>query len=248
MTFREKISNAWTTNNSLLCVGLDTDPAKIPRFLAGETDAVFQFNKAIIDATYDLVCVYKPQIAFYSGCGIEDQLQMTISYLHEHYPDIPVLLDAKRGDIGNTAKMYVREVFEYYGADAVTVNPYMGSDSLEPFLECSNKGIAILCRTSNPGGAEFQNLDVGGKPLYQRVAEIAKDKWNKNGNVLLVIGATCPDELSDVRAIVGDMPLLIPGIGAQGGDIEATVLAGQDSQGAGLLINSSRGKIGRAHV
>ena len=243
MTFLEKMSRGWDTNNSLLCVGLDSDPTRLPAVLADKPDAIFQFNKAIIDATHDLVCVYKPQIAFYSGSDAEDQLKETISYIKQQYPAIPVLLDAKRGDIGNTAKLYVKEAFEHYGADAVTVNPYMGTDSLEPFLECKDKGIVVLCRTSNPSGKDFQNLDVGGRTLYQQVAKMAVETWNKNNNVSLVVGATCPEELAEVRAIVGDMPLLVPGIGAQGGDIEATVRNGRDSRGAGLMINSSRGII-----
>ena len=221
MTFLEKMSRGWDTNNSLLCVGLDSDPTRLPAVLADRPDAIFQFNKAIIDATHDLVCVYKPQIAFYSGSDAEDQLKETISYIKQQYPAIPVLLDAKRGDIGNTAKLYVKEAFEHYGADAVTVNPYMGTDSLEPFLECK----------------DFQNLDVGGRTLYQQVAKMAVETWNKNNNVSLVVGATCPEELAEVRAIVGDMPLLVPGIGAQGGDIEATVRNGRDSRGAGLMIS-----------
>jgi len=243
MRFKEKLKKAWLKNNSLICVGLDTELEKAPPHILEDVYPIFNFNKEIIDATADLVCAYKPQIAYYSAVGGEKELLMTIEYIHENYPDIPVILDAKRGDIGATAKMYAREAFERYLADAVTVNPYMGGDTLEPFLSYEDRGVIILCRTSNPGGADVQMLSDSGKAVYEIVAEKACGEWNKHDNVLLVVGATYPEELGVVRRLVGDMPLLVPGIGAQGGDVEKTVANGLDSEGMGMIINSSRGII-----
>ncbi len=217
-------------------MGLDTAPERIPAHLQGSQDAIFEFNRQIIDATVDLVSVYKPQIAYYGAVGAEDALARTISYIHDQ--GVPVILDAKRGDIGNTAEQYARELFERFEADAVTINPYMGLDAMMPFLEYQDRGVIILCRTSNPGGADLQGLRLeSGKLLYEHVAEQAAGPWNQNGNVNLVVGATQPAELARVREIVGDMNLLIPGIGAQGGDIAATVRAGGGHQ---LMISSSR--------
>ncbi|MBN1381598.1 MAG: orotidine-5'-phosphate decarboxylase [Deltaproteobacteria bacterium] len=243
MTFMEGIEGAWGKNNSLVCVGLDTDIAKIPESVRKQRKSILAFNQAIVDATADLVCAYKPQIAYYAAAGAEDELRETIDYVHEAYPGIPVILDAKRGDIGATAEMYVKEVFERYNADAVTVNPYLGGDTLKPYLERKEKGVIILCRTSNPGARDIQDLEVDGKKLYQIVAEKAATEWNENGNVLLVVGATYPKELREIRAICGTMPLLVPGIGVQGGDIEQAVVNGKDTNGAGMIINSSRGII-----
>ncbi|HEX7642468.1 MAG TPA: orotidine-5'-phosphate decarboxylase [Burkholderiaceae bacterium] len=240
MTFIEKLSAAWTANQSLLCVGLDPDTAKFPAHLKGAPDAIAQFCRAIIDVTADTACAFKPQIAYFAAQRAEDQLEDICAYLRERYPHIPIVLDAKRGDIGATAEQYAREAFERYGADAVTVNPYMGFDSVAPYLEWQDRGAIVLCRTSNPGGSDLQFLTVDGKPLYQHVAGLVADKWNRNGQCALVVGATFPNELAQVRAIVGDMPLLVPGIGAQGGDIEATVKAGRTVAGAGMMINSSR--------
>ena len=240
MTFIAKLSAAWTAHNSLLCVGLDPDPAKFPDHLQDRPDAIFAFCKAIIDATADAACAFKPQIAYFAALGAEDQLQAVCAYLREQYPHMPIVLDAKRGDIGATAEQYAREAFERYGADAVTVNPYMGFDSVAPYLERKDRGVIILCRTSNPGGSDLQFLSVDGKPLYQRVAQLVAEKWNTGGQCGLVVGATFPAELAQVRSIVGDMPLLVPGIGAQGGDIQATVEAGRTAAGAGMMINSSR--------
>jgi orotidine-5'-phosphate decarboxylase len=240
MSFIKKLSAAWKSNNSLLCVGLDPDTSKLPDDLEDQPDAIFTFCKAIIDATADSVCAFKPQIAYFAALGAEDQLEAICAYLREIYPHIPIVLDAKRGDIGATAEQYAREAFERYGADAVTVNPYMGFDSMTPYLERKDRGVIILCRTSNPGGSDLQSLLVDGKPLYQHVAKLAAEKWNTNGNVALVVGATFPAELAEVRKIVGDMPLLVPGIGAQGGDIQATVEAGKTANGTGMMINSSR--------
>lgn len=240
MTFIDKLSAAWTAHDSLLCVGLDPDPAKFPAHLRDRPDAIFAFCKEIIDATADTACAYKPQIAYFAALAAEDQLEAICAYLRETYPKIPLVLDAKRGDIGATAEQYAREAFERYGADAVTVNPYMGFDSIAPYLEWKDRGAIVLCRTSNPGGSDLQFLNVDGKPLYQHVAQLVADKWNTNGQCGLVVGATFPAELAQVRKIVGDMPLLVPGIGAQGGDVQATVQAGRTVAGTGMMINSSR--------
>jgi orotidine-5'-phosphate decarboxylase len=240
VNFINKLTAAWTSNNSLLCVGLDPDIARFPAHLRNRPDAIVEFCKAIIDATADLACAFKPQIAYFAAFGAETQLEAICRYLRDTYPHIPLILDAKRGDIGATAHQYAREAFDRYGADAVTVSPYMGFDSVEPYLEWSDRGVIVLCRTSNPGGSDLQFLDVGGVPLYQHVARLVAEKWNRNGQLALVVGATFPDELAQVRAIVGDMPLLVPGVGAQGGDIEATVRAGRTGNGTGMMINSSR--------
>ena len=240
MTFTNKLANAIRQHDSLLCVGLDPDIARFPGVLQGRSDAVFEFCRAIIDATASYACAFKPQIAYFAALAAEDQLQAICDYLNQNYPDIPIVLDAKRGDIGATAEQYAREAFERYKADAVTVNPYMGFDSIEPYLQWNEKGVIVLCRTSNPGGSDLQSLLVDGQPLYQHVARLVAQQWNRNGQCALVVGATFPQEIAEVRKIVGDMPLLVPGIGAQGGDIEATVLAGQTRDGMGMMINSSR--------
>lgn len=240
MTFIQKLSQAWTTNNSLLCVGLDPDVKKFPAELAQQPDAIYEFCKAIVDVTADLACSFKPQIAYFAALRAEDQLEAICRYIKATYPQIPIVLDAKRGDIGATAEQYAREAFERYDADAVTVNPYMGFDSVAPYLEWKDRGAIVLCRTSNAGGSDLQFLDVGGKPLYQHVAHLVADKWNSNGQCALVVGATFPNEIAQVRALIGDMPLLIPGVGAQGGDVESTVKAGRTANGTGMMINSSR--------
>jgi orotidine-5'-phosphate decarboxylase len=240
MNFIKAIESMWQKNNSLVCVGLDPDNSKIPAHLRTLENPLFKFNKAIAEATADLVCAFKPQIAYYSASGAERDLELTIDYIHENYPGIPVILDAKRGDIGSTAEKYVEEVFDRYKSDAVTVNPYLGVDTLKPFLNRKDKGVIILCRTSNPGARDIQDLESNGKKLYQIVAGKATGEWNYNGNVLLVVGATFPKELSEIRAIVGDMPFLVPGIGAQGGDVESAVRNGKTRNGTGMIINSSR--------
>ena len=240
MTFTTKLANAIRQHDSLLCVGLDPDISRFPGVLQGRSDAVFEFCRAIIDATANYACAFKPQIAYFAALAAEDQLQAICDYLNQHYPDIPIVLDAKRGDIGATAEQYAREAFERYKADAVTVNPYMGFDSIEPYLQWNDKGVIVLCRTSNPGGSDLQSLLVDGQPLYQHVARLVAQHWNRNDQCALVVGATFPAEIAEVRKIVGDMPLLVPGIGAQGGDVEATVIAGQSSNGTGMMINSSR--------
>ncbi len=242
-TFISRLQDSWARNDSLVCVGLDPEIERFPEHIAAHASPIFQFNKAIIDATADLVCAYKPQFAHYAAYEAEDQLQRTIEYIHETYPDIPVILDSKRGDVGNTAERYANEAFERYGADAVTVNPYLGGDSLEPFLNHADRGVIVLCRTSNPGARDLQDLtvDAGGRRLYHVVADLAAHHWNTRGNCLLVVGATYPQELAEVRRIVGEMPLLVPGVGAQGGDVAAAVRSGQTAAGTGLLISSSRG-------
>ena len=240
MTFTQALAAAWQTNNSLLCVGLDPDPAKLPSHLQGKPDAIFEFCKAIVDTTADLVCCFKPQIAYFAAQRAEDQLEALIAHIHARHPGVPVILDAKRGDIGSTAEQYAVEIFERYRADAITANPYMGKDSVDPYLAYPEKGVILLCRTSNPGGSDLQFLDIGGKKLYEHVAELVATKWNTTGQCALVVGATFPGEIARVREIVGDLPLLVPGIGAQGGDVEATLKAGRTAAGTGLIINNSR--------
>ena len=242
MKFTEMLAAAWAKNDSLLCVGLDPDPARFPAFLKDKPDRIYRFCTAIIDATADLVCAFKPQIAYFAARRAEAELEAIINHIHDFHPGIPVILDAKRGDIGSTAEQYAIECFERYKADAVTVNPFMGRDSLEPWLAYPDKGVILLCRTSNPGGSDIQSLEVGddGTALYELIAEKAVREWNLNGQCGLVVGATYPEELARVRAIVGAMPLLVPGIGAQGGDIAATVSAGKTPEGTGLIINSAR--------
>lgn len=241
MTFKAKLESAWHASSSLLMVGLDPDPSRFPAELQGKKDAIFEFCREIVDATAEYVCGFKPQIAYFAAQGAEDQLEALCRHICEQHPGLPLVLDAKRGDIGSTAEQYAREAFERYGADAVTVNPYMGHDSVAPYLEWKDRGIIVLCRTSNPGGSDLQFLeDRDGTPLYLRVASMVADQWNKNEQCGLVVGATFPEEIAKVRARVGDMPLLIPGIGAQGGSIPDTVLAGRDSRGRGMMINSSR--------
>jgi orotidine-5'-phosphate decarboxylase len=240
MHFMQSLQQAWTRNDSLVCVGLDPEPAKFPAHLRGTPDAVFEFCRAIVDATADLVCAFKPQIAHFAALRAEDTLERLIAHVHANHPGIPVILDAKRGDIGSTAQHYVTEAFDRYGADAVTLSPYLGRDSVQPFLDRADKGVILLCHTSNPGAADLQDLDVGGRPLYQHVAQIIARDWNSHGNCALVTGATWPEQLGEVRALVGDMPLLVPGIGAQGGDVAAVVSHGRTANGAGLLVSSSR--------
>lgn len=240
MTFIEKLSASWRNNDSLLCVGLDPDLRKMPPQFRAQPDAFLQFCIAIIDATAASACAFKPQIAYFAAERAEDQLEAVCAYVRRHHPHLPIVLDAKRGDIGATAEQYAREAFERYGADAVTLNPYMGQDSIAPYLEWKDRGAIVLCRTSNPGGSDLQFLESDGVPLYQRVARLVAEKWNSNGQCGLVVGATFPHELAQVRSIVGAMPLLVPGIGAQGGDVAATVAAGRDMHGAGMMINSSR--------
>lgn len=224
----------------MLCVGLDPDPALMPAHLSGSAEATYEFCKAVVDATSDSVCAFKPQFAYFGAQAAESQLERLCAYIRDTYPNVALILDAKRGDIGPTAEQYAREVFVRYGADAVTVNPYLGSDSISPYLAYADRGVFVLCRTSNPGSGDFQSLELDGEPLFVHVARRAADVWSKAGDCGLVVGATYPGELGVVRSIVGDMPVLVPGIGAQGGDIEATVAAGRRADGLGMVINSSR--------
>jgi len=240
VTFIDKLKARWQSADSLLCVGLDPDPMRLPAHLRGRDDAIFAFCAAIADATAPYACAFKPQIAYFASARAEDQLESLIGHLRQKHPQVPVVLDAKRGDIGATAEHYAREAFERYGADAVTLSPFMGHDSIEPFTAYAGRGIFVLCRTSNPGGDDLQMLEVAGERLYERVARLAAQQWNRSGQLGLVVGATYPAELARVRALVGELPLLVPGIGAQGGDVQASVCAGQTSDGTGMLINSSR--------
>ncbi len=241
-SFRDQIEAAWASQGSMLCLGLDPDPQRFPPSLGKSPKAILNFCKEIADSCADLVCAFKPQFAYFASQRAEDQLEELIAHLKASHPQIPIILDAKRGDIGSTAEQYALEAFVRYQADAVTVNPYMGKDSIEPYLRHPGKGVIILCRTSNAGGADIQNLPVSDKQaVFERVASLAKT-WDQTGQISLVVGATFPQEIARVRAIVGDIPLLIPGIGAQGGDIDATVAAGRVSNrpGTGMMINSSR--------
>lgn len=247
MNFLDKLNKAIEKNNSLVCVGLDSDFDKLPQSVIDENHEhpQFEFNKNIINATADLVCAYKPNTAFYEARGEEGikELKLTCDYINSMYSHISIILDAKRGDIGNTNNGYVKFAYEYLGVDAITLHPYLGSEALKPFFDRADKGAILMGRNSNPGAEELQDLQIGDKKLYQIVAERAASQWNKNGNCLLVVGATYPEELADIRKITGDMTFLVPGIGAQGGDVEATLKAGLNSEKRGLIINSSRGII-----
>lgn len=240
MNFMQQLRQRWADADTLVCVGLDPEPAKFPAHLKGDADAVFAFCRDIVDATAEFACAFKPQIAHFAALGAEDALVRLVAHIHATHPGVPVILDSKRGDIGSTAQHYANEAFARFAADAVTVNPYLGRDSAQPFLDRADKGVVVLCRTSNPGSGEFQDLVVDGRPLYQHVAERVARYWNANGNCLLVVGATWPKELAEVRAIVGDLPFLVPGIGAQGGDVEAVLKNGATADGTGLIISSSR--------
>lgn len=231
--------------NSLLCVGLDSDFEKLPERFKSIENPQFEFNKWIIEETYEYASAFKINIAFYEARGDKgiQELKKTMEYLQNKYPDIFLICDCKRADIGNTNQGYVDSLFDWFGFDAITLHPYLGSEALLPFLERADKGCIILCRTSNTGAGEFQDLEVSGKPLWQIVAESVSKHWNKNNNCMLVVGATYPEEMKKIRALVGDMTFLVPGIGAQGGDLKAVLEAGLNSEGLGLIINSSRGVI-----
>ena len=243
MTFIDMLHTAATQNNSMLCVGLDPEPARFPDTLRGDPRKMYDFCAAIVDATADLVCAFKPQIAYFAAHGAEDQLELLMQHMRANAPQVPVILDAKRGDIGSTAEQYAKEAFERYGADAVTLSPFMGFDSVAPYLQYQGKGAFLLCRTSNPGGDDLQNQrlsSVEGEPLlYEHIARLANGPWNTNGQLGLVVGATYPAEIERVRALAPTLPLLIPGVGAQGGDAAATVKAGWRPDGP-IIVNSSR--------
>lgn len=248
MTFIEQLKLATERQRSVLCVGLDPEPAKFPVHLRGKPDAIYEFCARIVDATSDLVCAFKPQIAYFAAHRAEAQLEQLIAHIRRVAPTIPVILDAKRGDIGSTAEQYAIEAFERFGADAVTLSPFMGFDSIEPYVQRHGKGAFLLCRTSNPGGDDLQNqrlADIAGQPrLFEHLAQLAQGPWNLNGQLGLVVGATYPDDIARVREIAPSLPLLIPGVGAQGGDAAATLKAGLRKKGeqisGPIIVNSSR--------
>ena len=245
MTFLDMLRDAATQNNSMLCVGLDPEPTRFPAGMQGDPHKIYDFCAAIVDATADLVCAFKPQIAYFAAHGAEDQLERLMQHMRANAPRVPVILDAKRGDIGSTAEQYAREAFERYGADALTLSPFMGFDSIEPYLRWPEKGLFLLCRTSNPGGADLQAQRLeGGELLFERVARLAAGPWNRHGQLGLVVGATYPREIGRVRELAPTLPLLIPGVGAQGGDAAATVRAGWRGDAiatrAPIVVNSSR--------
>lgn len=243
MNFLDMLRAAERQNDSLLCVGLDPEPAKFPETMHGDASKIYDFCAAIVDATADLVSAFKPQIAYFAAHRAEDQLERLMAHMRRAAPGVPIILDAKRGDIGSTAEQYAKEAFERYGADAVTLSPFMGFDTIQPYLKYHGKGAFLLCRTSNPGGDDFQNqrlASVAGTPLlYEHIAQLAQRQWNLNGQLGLVVGATYPAEIERVRELAPTLPLLIPGVGAQGGDALATVKAGWRADGP-IIVNSSR--------
>jgi orotidine-5'-phosphate decarboxylase len=243
--FIETLRAAWARNDTLVCVGIDPEPERFPAAFVHRSDAIFEFCRAIVDATADLVCCYKPQIAHFAAHRAETALERLIAHVHDTHPGVPVLLDAKRGDVGSTATNYAIEAFDRYGADAVTVNPYLGHDAVQPFLDRADRGVFLLCRTSNPGARDLQDVTVrtadhGERRLYEHVAHTVAHEWNAHRNCGLVVGATYPRELAEVRAIVGDLPLLLPGVGTQGADVAEAVRRGKTLDGAGLIVSSSR--------
>ena len=250
MKFTDQLAAAERANDSLLCVGLDPEPAKFPGAWKGDAARIFDFCAAIVDATKDQAIAFKPQIAYFAAHRAEDQLEQLIAHIHAVAPQVPVILDAKRGDIGSTAQQYAREAFERYRADAVTLSPFMGHDSIEPYLEYADKGLILLCRTSNAGGSDLQAQRLvgadgrAGDLLFEHVARLAQGAWNRTGQLGLVVGATFPAEIARVRELAPTLPLLIPGVGAQGGDAAATVRAGWRSQAGrttgAIAVNSSR--------
>ena len=245
MNFTDKLRAAEAKNDSMLCVGLDPEPSRFPAGWKGDSNRIFDFCVGIVDATKDLVIAFKPQIAYFAACRAEAQLEKLIEHIRRVAPDVPVILDAKRGDIGATAEQYAREVFDRYQADAVTLSPFMGFDSIEPYMRHNDKGLILLCRTSNPGGDDLQAQTLAsGEKVYERIATLAAGAWNRNGQVGLVVGATYPAEVARVRELAPTLPLLIPGIGAQGGDAEATVRAGWRGDASGttgpIIVSSSR--------
>ena len=245
MSFAAKLANAERKNRSLLCIGLDPEPARFPGAMRGDASRIHEFCAAIVDRTKDLVLAFKPQIAYFAAHGAEAQLERLLAHIRDVAPDVPVILDAKRGDIGQTAEQYAREVFVRYRADAVTLSPLLGFDSIEPYLRHEGKGAIVLCRTSNPGGADLQDLAlVSGERVYERIARLATQRWNASGQIGLVVGAPYPAEIARVREIAPTLPLLIPGIGAQGGDAAATVRAGwrgdAERTTGPIIVSSSR--------
>ena len=250
MAFTDQLAAAESLNDSLLCIGLDPEPSRFPGAWNGDASRIFDFCAAIVDATKDLAIAFKPQIAYFAAHRAEDQLEALIAHIHAVAPAVPVILDAKRGDIGSTAQQYAREAFERYRADAVTLSPFMGHDSIEPYLDYADKGLILLCRTSNAGGSDLQAqriVGAGGQPadlLYEHIARLAQGPWNRTGQLGLVVGATFPAEIARVRELAPTLPLLIPGVGAQGGDAAATVRAGWRAHSGRttgpIAVNSSR--------
>lgn len=240
MTYYEKLRESWSRSSSLICVGLDPDLKKLPESVRGKKRPIFEFNRAIIDATAESVCAFKLQYAYYGAQRAEADLEDTVSYIRENYPRTPVILDAKRCDFDVSAEQYAIEAFDRYKVDALTVVPFQGFDSLRPYLERREKGVIVLCKTSNPGGSEIQDLDVNGEALYMMVARRAALEWNYNGNVSLVVGGTFPEQIKEIRAVVGEIPLLVPGFGAQRGSLAESVRAGTTNLGTGLVLSASR--------
>lgn len=236
--FHDQLARSWADSGSMLCVGLDPLPDRIPGHLGSGEHAARTFLQAIVDATADLVCAFKPQVAHFSAMGWESLLAQVCATIREDHPDVTLVLDAKRGDIGSTAERYAEEVFGRYHAHAVTANPYLGTDAATPLLE--RGGVIGLCRTSNPGAAELQSLQVDGQPLYLHVADMVATRWQAIGDAAVVVGATAPSELAEVRSRIGSLPILVPGIGAQGGDLAASVTSGVTGDGTGLLVSTSR--------
>lgn len=239
-TFHDRLRQSWQRSDSALCVGLDPRLDRLPAHLGRAPQPLFAFCREIVDATADLVCAFKPQIAFFAAERAEDQLEALIAHIRREHPDVPVILDAKRGDIGSTAEQYARELFDRYDADAATINPYLGWDSIAPYVEYAGRGVAILCLTSNPDSAWLQNHPAH-EPAYLRVVDLAVR--NDQGNLMLVVGATFPEQLGTVRARAPRLPFLVPGVGAQGGDINAVFANGLDADGAGLVVSASRSVI-----
>ncbi len=245
MDFNQKLDQAIQKNNSLLCVGLDSDIEKLPEFIKSKEYPQFEFNKSIIDATYDLACAFKLNPAFYEARGDRgvQEMKKTIDYLRDKYPEIPNIVDAKRGDIGNSNNGYAKYAFDYLQTDAMTVMPYLGIESLAPYFAREGKGIIVGCHSSNPGAKEFQELLIDGKPLYEIVAEELVKQYGQNPNCMIFMGATYPEQLTSIRKIIGDMNILAPGVGAQGGSMQSFVKAGINSKNVGIMINVSRGII-----
>jgi orotidine-5'-phosphate decarboxylase len=238
--FRSKLERAWQVSGTSLCVGLDPFIDRMPAAFSGARRPVLAFNRFIVDLVGERVAAFKPQAAHHAAVGAENDLAETIAYIRARHPHVVVILDAKRGDIGSTAQMYAREAFERYDADAVTVNPYMGDDTVRPFITRADRAAVILCRTSNPDAGRFQTADAGGEPLFIAVARRAEEVWNRLGNVMLVVGATAPTELAAVRAVAPSLPILVPGFGEQGGSAREVIAAGRRTDGGGLLVSASR--------
>ncbi len=240
MTFSKRLWDRARAVQSLLCVGIDPDPSRFPEDILQTSDPLWTFCQRLVDETAPYAMAFKPQIAYFAALRAEATLERLCAYIHEHHPAIPIILDAKRGDIGSTAKRYAQEAFERYCADAVTLSPFMGFDTIEPFMEYADKGIFLLCRTSNPGGSDLQALTVDGEPLYKRLARLCETTWNKTGELGIVVGATYPKELHEIREVAPTIPFLVPGIGAQGGTVADVLANGTRTDGLGVILNVGR--------